>query len=100
MSCETRRKRLGLLYLYYNLLRYEEKRWWVRPIFQNRNQQGDYKNLIEEMRLTDVDSYFNYMRMSPNNFDELLNLVGPLLQKKTVVREPISSGQRLALTLR
>lgn len=39
--------------------------------------------------------------MTPNRFDHLLTLVGPLIQKETTrFREPISAPQRLALTLR
>ncbi|KAJ8939215.1 hypothetical protein NQ314_011205 [Rhamnusium bicolor] len=38
--------------------------------------------------------------MSPEKFDELLSLVGPIITKKHVYREPISTATRLALTLR
>ena len=38
--------------------------------------------------------------MTPNRFEHLLTLVGPLIQKETTrFREPISAPQRLALTL-
>lgn len=41
------------------------------------------------------------MRMSPESFDLLLSLVSPLISKQsTKLREPISSAERLALTLR
>ncbi|KAL1516227.1 hypothetical protein ABEB36_000146 [Hypothenemus hampei] len=29
------------------------RRWWVRPIYQNRATQGDFHNLMQEIRLTD-----------------------------------------------
>ncbi|RXN01391.1 hypothetical protein EOD39_6950 [Acipenser ruthenus] len=39
--------------------------------------------------------------MSPLRFDSLLSLVGPHLRKETTrLKEPISEGQRLAITLR
>ena len=39
--------------------------------------------------------------MSPESFDHLLSLVSPLISKQsTKLREPISSAERLALTLR
>ena len=39
--------------------------------------------------------------MTPNRFEHLLSLVGPMIQKKTTrFRMPISAPQRLALTLR
>lgn len=62
--------------------------------------QGAYHNLLQEMRLTDQEKYFNYLRMSSDIFKKLLEIVGPRLTKMYCVREPISAGERLALTLR
>ena len=45
---------------------------WVRPIFIRRRQQGDYHNLLQEMRLSDPESHFRYLRMSKETFDCLL----------------------------
>ena len=38
--------------------------------------------------------------MTPERFDNLLLLVGPMLTKKSLYREPISAGERLSVTLR
>lgn len=77
------------------------RRWWVRPINQRRNDQGDSEHLIQEMRLLDVDSHFKYCRMTIDVFDELLKIVGPAIQKmRTNFREPICLRTRLYLTLR
>ncbi len=77
------------------------RRWWARPIFrlEQRKRQGHHHNLVREMRLKDVESHFNFLRMSPARFDHLLSLVGPQLIK-TSKREPLSPGERLSLTLR
>ena len=48
------------------------RRMWVRPIFRLRKQQGEYHNLLQEMRLSDPDSHFKYLRMSKERFDSLL----------------------------
>ena len=48
---------------------------WVRPIFSKRRRQGEYHNLLQEMRLSDPDSHFRYLRMSKERFDCLLSLV-------------------------
>ena len=48
---------------------------WVRPIFSRRRQQGEYHNLLQEMRLSDPDSHFRYLRLSRERFDCLLSLV-------------------------
>ena len=53
------------------------------------------------MRLRDHEMFFNYFRMIPSMFDELLRLVGPSVVKKaTNLREPISAEIRLPITLR
>ena len=45
---------------------------WVRPILQKRWQQGEYNNLLREIRLSDRENHFSYMRMSKETFDLLL----------------------------
>lgn len=55
------------------------KRFWVRPIFTLRWQQGEYHNLLQEMRLSDEDSHFSYLRMSKEHFDLLLSQVKAIL---------------------
>ena len=52
--------------------RKRHRRCWVRPIFQRRREQGDYHNLIQEMRPSDLQSHFQYVRMSKERFDSLL----------------------------
>ncbi|XP_046605007.1 putative nuclease HARBI1 [Neodiprion virginianus] len=52
------------------------------------------------MRLKDTEKYTNYLRMQPEQFDTLLQLVSPRITKSHVVREPITASTRLALTLR
>lgn len=52
--------------------RRKKRSMWVRPIFRLRRQQGEYHNLLQEIRLSDPDSHFRYMRMSKDRFDSLL----------------------------
>ena len=42
------------------------RRYWVRDILSRRVQQGEYHNLLQEMRLSDPESHFSYLRMSKN----------------------------------
>ena len=51
---------------------------WVRPIFSRRREQGEY-NLLQELRLSDPESHFRYLRMSRERFDCLVALVSSLL---------------------
>ena len=44
--------------------------------------------------------HYRYLRISPERFDHLLSLVGPLITKEdTNYRKSISSAERLALTI-
>lgn len=88
---------IGIQYLL--LKRRKDRRWWVRSINSNRRNQGDYHNLIQEMRLQDPEMFFNYTRLNVDQFDLLLSWIGPAIRKHSF-REPISPGARLALTLR
>ena len=51
------------------------KRFWIRSIFTKRRQQREYHNLLQEMRLSDPESHFRYLRMSRERFDSLLEVV-------------------------
>ena len=62
---------------------------------------GEYHGLINEMRLVDHESYYKYFHMTPTRFDNLLSLVGPLITRQTtIMRAPVSAGERLAVTIR
>lgn len=113
VACSGRHKKiyiLSILYVYYKKQKkaklnhrrvyYKKRRFWVRDIFKNRKSQGAYYNLIEEMRLTDTEKYFNYLWMSPELFQNLVQLVRPSNQRPYNRRAPIGAGERLAATLR
>jgi len=53
---------------------------WVRTIFRKRYQQGEYLNLLQEMRICHPDSHFSFLGMSKATFDSLLQRVGILEQ--------------------
>ena len=59
-----------------------ERSEWVNKLWQSREEQGHYNNLIKEMRLYDHSMHFNYFRMLPSTFDDLLRLIGPTLVKR------------------
>ena len=101
-----RGRRLRLLQLL--RLRREERRrqenqraCWVRPILLRRDQCGEYHTLVAEMRASDPEAHQRYFRMSRDDFDELLAMVRTKIAKAhTQLRDPISPGERLAVTLR
>ena len=51
--------------------------------------------------MEDTTSFFNYLRMQPAMFDEIMNRVGPRIQKKdTNLRKCLDPGLKLAITIR
>lgn len=76
------------------------RRLWVHPINQQRQEQGDFHNLVAELRL-DSQRHHRYFRMSAEQMDHLLSIIGPELTKQsTNFRAPIEPKQRLAVALR
>ena len=56
---------------------------------------------MAELRMEDVHSFFNFLRMQPEMFDELLNRVAQRIQKNdTLCRKSLEPGLKLAITLR
>lgn len=75
------------------------KRYWNHPVQQLRKHFGLYEAIFPTLDTSD-DMFKINMRMSLNQFENLLHLVGPLITKKFVVKIPIPAGARLAMTLR
>lgn len=66
-----------------------------------REERGAYYTIFKELAIEDSGRFAEYMRMPHGKFSELLNIIGPSVQKKdTVMRNAIPPGERLALTLR
>jgi len=72
-----------------HLKKKNRRRWWVRYVNQQRAQQGVY-NMFKELYFTDEEQFFEYTRMNITQFDFLLSLVGPMLQKNSL-RKPLST---------
>ena len=69
---------------------------WVKPWLLRRHQLGAY-----ELANEDIEGYVAFQRLAPELFAELLAKVEPLIMKKdTIMRESVSAGARLAITLR
>ena len=78
-----------------------KKSFWVRKIYQERLQKGEFHLLVQDMKLFDHMYLFQYFRMTPSVFEKLLHLVGPFLTRKsTNMRDPIGPSERLSLTLK
>uniref|UniRef100_A0A1A8PU22 DDE Tnp4 domain-containing protein n=1 Tax=Nothobranchius pienaari TaxID=704102 RepID=A0A1A8PU22_9TELE len=96
----NRRKAFAALLLLTMLRRDRRRRLWVRPFNRLRSEQGDFHLLVAELRL-DAKRHHEYFRMSAEQMDELLSILGPELQKQsTNYRAAIEPKQRLAVALR
>ncbi|XP_071578889.1 uncharacterized protein [Temnothorax nylanderi] len=95
---------LLLLLIYYMRLkrmnvhkRWQNRRWLVRPVNQQRKQQGEYDNLFQELK-NDEEMFFKYTRMNIQHFNKLLNMLECYLVKRT--KRALPPEQRLLITLR
>ena len=50
---------------------------WVRKLFRESFEKGEYYKLVLDMKLFDHELFFRYFRMLPDKFEELLSIVGP-----------------------
>lgn len=74
---------------------------WVRDWVKRRQELGCYTQLLRELENEVPHLYKNFLRMNIDDFNNLLQMVTPLIEKKkSFLREPIPPGERLALTLR
>jgi hypothetical protein len=73
---------------------------WVHPINRKRKFYGEYHHLMSDLE-ADSERFITYFRLSPEQFNEVLELVDSDIRKDdTNFRESISSRERLAICLR
>ena len=53
---------------------------FMRLIFAQRKENGEYNQLVRSLELEDYDYYPRYLRIIPDILDDILWRVGPLLQ--------------------
>ena len=63
-------------------LRVRPRRMWSRAWLQRRRARSCYNTLLQELRVEDIDEYKNYMRMSKETFNMLLEKVRPYIEKQ------------------
>ena len=77
----------------------KNRRWWITPLYSSRKSDS---NLLQSMLIEEDTGHFkNFVRMSSADFEVLLNLIGPKIEKKnTFLRNSVPVKERLAITLR
>ena len=73
----------------------------TRPWLQRRPLYGQYENLLRELKEEDPKGFRIFQRLSPEVWNQVYEKVEPILERRvTPMRDPISVGLRLAITLR
>lgn len=75
------------------------RRYWVRPLLQLRPTHGIFHSQYEFLKQHEQETFFQYTRLTVEQFDVILELVGPSLEKHSI-RQPLSPEFRLFFTLR
>lgn len=74
---------------------------WVRNWLLKRPKFGMYEKLMKHLRDGDTKSFRNFVRLGPEMFNEMVQELTPRIEKRrTPYREPLSTGLKLAVTLR
>lgn len=100
MAC-SKRQAAAIIILLLDDKKRRKKKVWVKNWLLRRSTAGAYTQLINELQVEDPIQIQNFARMSSTDIDNLINLVGPLIQKNdTKMREAISVNERVLVTLR
>lgn len=77
------------------------RRWWVKPhLYTNiRHELGAHQKLFMYFQTNDHEEFYNFTRMSVQQFNYLHDLLKPMLKKRSR-REPLPTEVRVAVTLR
>lgn len=78
----------------------KKKRVWIRKWLSRRNKRGASSTLLTELALEDVAEYRNSMRMTRQQFNQLLNKITCNISKcDTIMRDAIPAKVKLEITL-
>ena len=77
------------------------KRFWVRSWYLHRPIRGQFRLLMDDLRVDDEEAFRNFTRMTPETFFGILRRIERRIVKQdTFWREAISPAHRLAVALR
>ena len=98
-AIQRRRRRVLLALALNELVNQSVRTMWVHPIYENREEHGEYFTLYREYRLYE-DKFFRWYRMSVEKFDELFEMVEANLSRQGCnYREPVCAEEMLVITI-
>lgn len=93
--------RMGVQELCEKMLKKKKRSIWIRKWIGRREDLGVSSRLLRELCVEDPHEYFKFMIMLELKFEELLELVTPIIRKSnTIMRQAISCKTKLEITLR
>ena len=78
----------------------KQRKMWVRPYLRRRRELGVYDAVLRGLGTDDPQRYAAFLRMSPDDFKVLLQIVERDISGSSQYRLPIPADVRLAVTLR
>jgi hypothetical protein len=104
MTTESEETLLGIILTSFEILRKRRKTRraiWTKKWLLKRPYLGIDNTLLRELRCESAEDYRRYLRIDPQTFDMLHELIRNTTERKdTNLRQSISTEDRLSLTLR
>ena len=95
------RKEIEKLFMFYLMYEFStiHRDYWVHPINIERPHKGEFHTHYADLRHYE-DRFFEYYRMTPVQFDYVLEKIAPLIRKKdTHFREAVCPEEKLVITI-
>ena len=100
MRIKLRKQKNLLQLLYLNRLRNRCRIWSYQWLINRKEKFAGTYNLLKELEVEQPVEFMNLVRMNPEQFHALANIISPQIKKKdTNWRKAISVKLRLAITL-
>jgi hypothetical protein len=90
-----------LAYIAADDIQFKKRTLWTKDYIKRKRLQGLGDNLMKELALEDTHSYRRWLRMSEDQFMELLDgIKDDITTSDTMFRNSLTSYDKLAVTLR